>query len=121
MASLTAPHWHCVRPILRDLLLEIGQQPFAQRFYLAGGTGLALQIGHRMSNDLDFFSSEDDLDEGSRAEIVTALEQRFSLDVNPARWFSQPSYWGGWQFCRVYELWVSAIVTNGYGRRGSVG
>ena len=26
-------------------------------FYLAGGSGLALQIGHRISEDLDFFSS----------------------------------------------------------------
>ena len=25
-------------------------------FYLAGGTGLALQLGHRKSDDLDFFS-----------------------------------------------------------------
>jgi hypothetical protein len=34
-------------------LAEIGQ------FYLAGGTGLALQIGHRVSDDLDWFTSED--------------------------------------------------------------
>jgi len=27
-------------------------------FYLAGGTGLALQMGHRISQDLDFFSAE---------------------------------------------------------------
>ena len=27
-------------------------------FYLAGGTGLALQFGHRLSRDLDFFSRE---------------------------------------------------------------
>ena len=27
-------------------------------FYLAGGTALALQIGHRISVDLDFFSFE---------------------------------------------------------------
>lgn len=27
-------------------------------FYLAGGTGLALQFGHRLSLDLDFFASE---------------------------------------------------------------
>ena len=26
--------------------------------YLAGGTGLALQFGHRLSLDLDFFSPE---------------------------------------------------------------
>ena len=28
-------------------------------FYLAGGTGLALQLGHRKSYDLDFFSCKD--------------------------------------------------------------
>ncbi len=27
-----------------------------EAFYLAGGTGLALQLGHRFSDDLDFFS-----------------------------------------------------------------
>ncbi len=27
-------------------------------FYLAGGTGLALQIGHRKSIDFDFFTSK---------------------------------------------------------------
>jgi Nucleotidyl transferase AbiEii toxin, Type IV TA system len=28
------------------------------RFYLAGGTGLALHFGHRLSHDLDFFAEE---------------------------------------------------------------
>jgi hypothetical protein len=32
---------------------------FMSRFYLAGGTGLALQIGHRDSIDFDFFTMED--------------------------------------------------------------
>lgn len=32
------------------------QQPdFLKNFYLSGGTGLSLQIGHRQSEDLDFF------------------------------------------------------------------
>lgn len=31
--------------------------PFRQNYYLAGGTGLALQIGHRKSEDFDFFTS----------------------------------------------------------------
>ena len=30
---------------------------FKDDFYLAGGTGLALQIGHRISDDFDFFTS----------------------------------------------------------------
>lgn len=32
---------------------------FKKDFYLAGGTGLALQIGHRDSLDFNFFSSKD--------------------------------------------------------------
>lgn len=32
--------------------------PFKQHYYLAGGTGLALQIGHRKSEDFDFFTSQ---------------------------------------------------------------
>ncbi len=33
------------------------QQSFIGNFYLAGGTALALQIGHRVSTDLDWFSA----------------------------------------------------------------
>lgn len=32
-------------------------QRFKNRFYLAGGTGLALQLGHRVSEDFDFFTA----------------------------------------------------------------
>lgn len=32
---------------------------FKKHFYLAGGTGLALQIGHRKSDDFDFFTHKD--------------------------------------------------------------
>src|SRR6185369_10735777 len=32
---------------------------FKPQFYLAGGTALALQIGHRTSVDFDFFSQKD--------------------------------------------------------------
>lgn len=31
-------------------------------WYLAGGTALALQVGHRQSVDLDFFTQESDFD-----------------------------------------------------------
>jgi hypothetical protein len=33
----------------------LGKIPEVKQFYLAGGTALALQIGHRYSADLDFF------------------------------------------------------------------
>jgi predicted nucleotidyltransferase component of viral defense system len=42
----------------RKDLLPIFTQ-FKSRFYLAGGTALALQIGHRQSVDFDFFTDDD--------------------------------------------------------------
>ena len=40
-----------------DLLTELGQDdsPLLSNWTLAGGTGLALRLGHRTSEDLDFF------------------------------------------------------------------
>ena len=40
---------------LKAILKKITPVVMVERFYLAGGTGLALQIGHRVSEDLDFF------------------------------------------------------------------
>jgi predicted nucleotidyltransferase component of viral defense system len=41
------------------LFKELSKQSFIQDFYLAGGTSLALQIGHRRSIDFDFFTPLD--------------------------------------------------------------
>ena len=38
--------WHLLHSLPSDII---------EMFYLAGGTGLALQIGHRYSYDFDFF------------------------------------------------------------------
>lgn len=81
MALLSHPHWEALPPPLRDLLAEIGQMPFASRFYLAGGSALALRLGHRISVDLDFFSDVDEVGDDSRAEIVAAFKQRRTAEV----------------------------------------
>ena len=39
-------------------LESIGRTPLASQFYLAGGTAVALHLGHRRSFDLDFFTPE---------------------------------------------------------------
>jgi len=41
----------------RALFELLNNEIKSQKFYLAGGSGLALQIGHRISEDLDFFTS----------------------------------------------------------------
>ncbi len=81
MAILRHPHWERVPPVLREVMVEVGRQPFARRFYLAGGTAVALQLGHRVSVDLGFFSADDELPDDSRREIVAVLRGRFPLDV----------------------------------------
>ena len=42
----------------KQSLLRLSQASFIDRFYLAGGTAVALHLGHRLSFDLDFFSSK---------------------------------------------------------------
>jgi Nucleotidyl transferase AbiEii toxin, Type IV TA system len=73
MATLINPHWKVVTPKMQRLLLHIGGQPFSHRFYLAGGTALSLQMGHRRSVDFDFFSALDEVDEKSRNEIIAGI------------------------------------------------
>lgn len=43
----------------KSILKNIGSFASEKNLYLAGGTALALQLGHRLSVDLDFFSQED--------------------------------------------------------------
>lgn len=42
-------------------------------WYLAGGTSLALQVGHRKSVDLDFFTSEESFNEKKIEEALSKL------------------------------------------------
>jgi predicted nucleotidyltransferase component of viral defense system len=80
MASLGSPFWNMVTPEMRQLLIHIGQESFSHRFYLAGGTALSIQIGHRRSVDFDFFSETDEIDESSRKEIIIGLSSH-SVEV----------------------------------------
>ena len=73
MALLTDTHWEAVDPKMRALMRHIGTADFSPRFYLAGGTALALQLGHRFSIDLDFFSKDDEVKEATHLEILSAL------------------------------------------------
>ena len=74
MELLKSPHWETVTPEIKSLLAFMGQQDFSNRFYLAGGTALALQMGHRLSVDLDFFSEKDEVHDRTRREIIKVFE-----------------------------------------------
>jgi len=76
MAILESPHWETISPEMRSLLVWIGRQTFAERFYLAGGTALALQMGHRRSENLDFFSESDEIHAHTRDVLIHIFSGR---------------------------------------------
>lgn len=51
-------HFKCLPSNAQALLKKLSKTMHAHQFVLAGGTALALQIGHRISVDLDFFTSK---------------------------------------------------------------
>ena len=46
-------------PPTRLVFQQLGREPLISAFFLAGGSALALHLGHRISLDLDFFSMRD--------------------------------------------------------------
>ena len=69
---MTDLFWNTITKNMRLVLSEFTQSELGKRFYLAGGTALSLQIGHRLSVDLDFFSPTEDIP-SIRAELEKAL------------------------------------------------
>lgn len=47
-----------IRPNVRVAIEKLGAERFIKKFYLAGGTAVALFFHHRRSDDLDFFSDQ---------------------------------------------------------------
>jgi len=76
-SSLESPHWEALPPETRQLLETVGAFSFSRRFYLGGGTALALRLGHRISRDLDFFSESDEVGDDTRKEILKHLRDTF--------------------------------------------
>ncbi len=63
-----------IDPPAKQALGIIGKTATDRGFYLAGGTGAAIQLGHRVSIDLDFFSFENfDPDELERFLAATGI------------------------------------------------
>jgi len=59
---------------MKSLLAKLARAGIFKQFYLAGGTGLALLLGHRRSVDLGFFSSGNWLDFEGRRSLFSLLK-----------------------------------------------
>jgi len=61
-----------------DLIDRLMADSLLVKFYLVGGTALALMIGHRISIDIDLFTDE----EFNAAEIAHYLQENYRTDIN---------------------------------------
>ncbi|MEX2405620.1 MAG: nucleotidyl transferase AbiEii/AbiGii toxin family protein [Candidatus Paceibacterota bacterium] len=73
-------HYDALTKNGRRVYDQLGKADFLDNFYLAGGTALALQIGHRISVDLDFFSS-DPIKKNLLQQVEGLLGDKFSLET----------------------------------------
>ena len=64
--------WETVSGEMRQVMTVFSGTEIGARFYLAGGTALALQLGHRRSFDLDYFTLSEDVP-SIRSQLLQAL------------------------------------------------
>ncbi len=78
--------WHpeALTPGCRQTAGLLAKSSLLKDFYLAGGTALALMYGHRISVDLDFFSSSHALDFPAKEALLERL-QKCSVTIEAER------------------------------------
>src|SRR3990172_8138363 len=78
-------HWNTITPAMRTVWTGFARSELSKEFYLAGGTALALQLGHRFSVDLDFFSQTQD-DIPALMEPLRHALKEFSPILSDSAW-----------------------------------
>ncbi len=79
--SMVNFHEKAITTSCQVALQILKQQDFINNYYLAGGTALALQLGHRLSTDLDWFSTESKLLAPEREAIIRTLQASDQLRI----------------------------------------
>jgi predicted nucleotidyltransferase component of viral defense system len=72
-------HFETVKPHTLALLKELMAIKVLKQFNLVGGTALSLQLGHRISVDLDFFSHDSFENEYVIQNLTSHFKTRFQL------------------------------------------
>ena len=70
-------HLVTIEPNTLGLLKNLMARPHLDKFFLVGGTALALQMGHRKSIDLDLFTLED----FDQEILLKQLQTEFEVNV----------------------------------------
>ncbi|MBI3537095.1 MAG: nucleotidyl transferase AbiEii/AbiGii toxin family protein [Chloroflexi bacterium] len=111
------PYWEALTLATRAAFEKASTLPFIQQFYLAGGTGLALHLGHRYSVDLDFFSADADAVGGDTRSTLRATfdDATFTITHDKDATFVAEWHGVGISFFRLnlYPLVQTPLVLNG--------
>jgi hypothetical protein len=76
-------YWNTVSPLLKSILLQLMSCELFKQFRLVGGTALSLQIGHRVSVDIDLFTDAT-YDSINFNAIDNYLRETFPYVTDPA-------------------------------------
>lgn len=126
-------HVEAISEEVQTSLELVSRTPLAGAFYLAGGTGVALHLGHRHSYDLDFFSPKpfekgdprrflapvgqlavEQEDEGTFLGVLNGV--RVSFFIYPYHLLASPAMLGSIQVAALEDLAVmklDAIASRG--------
>lgn len=73
MTDVPPLHREALSPRAQALLGQLAATPWAEDFYLAGGAGLALHLGHRPAAELDLMSATNRLVSTDRRDLLATL------------------------------------------------
>jgi len=124
-----------ISPDTSRLIEKIKNRPWLRPYYLAGGTALALHLGHRTSIDLDFFTESEveemtivdhlrmagnlRLDQMGKGTIVGNLDDvRISFFKYPYRLLDSLIEWNGLNLASVHDIALMKMVA--IFQRGSI-
>ena len=127
-------HTQAVSKELLELLNKVVKSEALADFYLVGGTALALQIGHRLSADLDFFGDCDleeleitnILNRFNKVRIIKKSENILIYTVGSIKvdfvnyhykWLSEPIVEDGIKLASMQD--IGAMKLNAIAGRGS--
>lgn len=85
-------YWNLIDEKTKSVLFRLRDAGLLSGYYLTGGTGLALQLGHRMSRDLDLFTKRPTESIPARS-IITRCEETFGQQHVVVRIYQRNQVW----------------------------
>ncbi|MBL7197384.1 MAG: nucleotidyl transferase AbiEii/AbiGii toxin family protein [Candidatus Omnitrophica bacterium] len=101
----------------KAILALLEKSEIIQNAYLAGGTALALQLGHRISYDLDFFTSE----EFDEKLLLPEIKKISNFKLEKIAWRTILGEFEGVRFSIFYYEYPVLYATKKFGMINIVG